>query len=127
MRSRVKWLLTALFMAHGSIHSLGFIWAFDLAEISELGGPSLLIPDAVAFPGAGWAVAAGSGWWPKLAAMAGSVSLVPTVAWWDDAWGDALISLAILVMVALAGERWMLESDRVEGDAARAARLPTAQ
>ena len=145
MRSRVRWLLAALFVAHGSIHSLGFIWAFDLAEISELGGPSLLIPDAehgdptliafgmlwlvsmLAFLGAGWAVATGSGWWPKLAGMAGAVSLVPTIAWWDDAWRGALISLVILAAVGLAGGRSMLEGDRTNSDVAEPARPPTAQ
>ena len=145
MRSRVRWLLAALFVAHGSIHSLGFIWAFGLAEISELGGPSLMIPDAehgdatliafgmlwlvsmLAFLAAGWAVAAGSGWWPKLAAMAGAVSLVPTIAWWDDAWRGALISLAILAVVGLAGGRSMLEGDRTNSDVADAARYPSTQ
>lgn len=145
MRSRVRWLLAALFVAHGSIHSLGFIWAFDLAEISELGGPSLLISDAergdptliafgmlwlvsmLAFLGAGWAVATGSGWWPRLAGTAGAVSLVPTIAWWDDAWRGALISLVILAVVGLAGGRSMLEGDRTNSDVAEAARPPTAQ
>ena len=143
MRSGVRWLLAALFVAHGSIHSLGFIWAFDLAEISELGGPSLMIPHAergdamliafgmlwlvsmLSFLGAGWAVAAGSGWWPKLAAIAGAVSLVPTIVWWEDAWRGALISLTILVVVALGGERLMLGSDRVEDGATRDTQLPT--
>lgn len=145
MRSTVKWLLAALFVAHGSIHSLGFIWAFDLAEIPELGPPSLLVSDAergdatliafgmlwlvsmVAFLGAGLAVATGSRWWPRLAGMAAGFSLVPTIAWWDDAWRGALISLAILAVVGLAGGRSMLEGDRTNSDVADAARFPAAQ
>lgn len=125
MHGVVRWTLAALFVAHGSIHSLGFVWAFDLAEVSEIGGPSLLIPHAepgdaalvafgmlwlasmLAFFGAGWAVAAGSRWWPRLAGVAAGISMVPTIAWWDDAWRGALISLSILALAALAGVRPM--------------------
>lgn len=139
MHSAVKWTLAASFVAHGSIHSLGFVWAFDLAELSELGGPSLLIPDAergdatliafgmlwlvsmLAFFAAGWAVAAGSRWWSRLAGMAAGISLVPTIAWWDDAWRGALINLAILALAALTGERSGLEGQPVERGTTRAA------
>lgn len=112
-----RWLLAPLLAAHGAIHVLGFLWAFELAEIDQLGGPTLLIggaapgdPEIVAFGGlwlvsmlafmvAGIGVAMGKAWGLPAAGIASGISLVPTVVWWNDAWIGAVLSAAILIVV----------------------------
>lgn len=120
----VRWPLAVLLVAHGAIHALGFIWAFDLAEVEGLGGPSMIIaglesghPAILAF-GILWLVAmvgfmiAGVGvalrtWWAlPLAGAAAGISLVPTVVWWNDAWIGALFSGSILVAIVAIRPRF---------------------
>lgn len=114
----VRWPLAALLVAHGAVHALGFISAFDLAEIEELGGPTLIITDfdrghpvllafgvlwlitTVAFMTAGIGVALRTWWSLPLAGIAAGISLIPTVVWWNDAWIGALLSGIILVGIA---------------------------
>lgn len=114
----LRWPLAVLLVAHGAIHALGFISAFDLAEIEGLGGPSLIIADLesghpailafgilwlvamVAFMMAGVGVALRTSWALPLAGVATGISLVPAVVWWNDAWIGALLSGIILVAIA---------------------------
>ena len=112
--------LAILLVAHGAIHVLGFLWAFALADIDEIGGLSLFITAAVpgesvvvafgllwlvsmlAFLAAGIGVARTERWGLPLAGIAAGLSLIPTIVWWSDAWVGALLSAAIVVLVIAA-------------------------
>lgn len=37
-----------LLVAHGPVHALGFVSTWDLADVAELGGPSLFLTDRAA-------------------------------------------------------------------------------
>lgn len=119
----VRWPFAVLLVAHGAVHALGFIWAFDAAEIAGLGGPSLVIVDLesghpailafgvlwlvamVAFLIAGVGVALGTSWSIPLTGVAAGISLVPTLVWWSDAWVGALLSGIILVATVVMRPR----------------------
>jgi hypothetical protein len=107
-----------ILFVHGPIHLLGVWWAFDLGEVAELGGPTLLVTGqgpgdpaimafgfawlvaAIGFIIAGVAVAVGSGRSRLLAGGAAAISLVPTIVWWNDAWIGAVVSTVVLLSVA---------------------------
>ena len=119
----VRWPFAVLLVAHGAVHVLGFIWAFDAAEIAGLGGPSLVIVDLesghpavlafgvlwlvalVALMIAGVGVALGTSWSIPLTGVAAGISLVVTVLWWSDAWVGALLSGIILVATVVMRRR----------------------
>lgn len=116
---RWRWIIGGVLVAHGLIHALGFVWAWDLAEVAELGGPTFLIPGLepghpaitafgvlwlvamVTFVAAGVAAAARRRWWPTLAGIAAGISLVPSVVWWHDANVGAMLSAVILLGVVI--------------------------
>lgn len=129
----VRWPLAVLLLAHGAVHALGFISAFDAAEIEGLGGPSMIIADLesgnpailafgvlwlvamVAFMIAGLGVALRTSWSLPMAGVAAGISLVPTVVWWNDAWIGALLSGIILVAIAAIRPRFV--TPRLSGPA----------
>ena len=116
----VRWPLAVLLVAHGAIHVLGFLWAFNLAQIEEIGSPTLLFAGAelgdpgtvafgllwlvamVAFIAAGIGVARGTAWSIPVTGIAAGISLVPTIVWWNDAWIGAVLSGFILVVTVMS-------------------------
>ena len=116
----LRWPMAVLLVAHGVIHVLGFLWALDLGNVEEIGGPSMFITTAVpgepavvvlgflwllsmlALMTAGVGVARTERWGLPLAGIAASLSLIPTIVWWSDAWIGASLSAAIVVLVIAA-------------------------
>lgn len=123
MNPVVKWAGSALLLAHGVVHAMGFLSTWELAELGEIGGPTLLLGDLparhpallafgmlwllamLAFMMAAIGVALETSWGLPLAGIAAGFSLVPTIVWWQDAWFGALLNVAILGAVAWLGSR----------------------
>jgi len=120
----VRWPLAALLVAHGAVHVLGFISTFELAQIEEIGGPTLIVTGLdnghpvmlalgivwliamLAFMVAGIGVALRAPWSLPLAAVIAGLSLIPTILWWNDAWRGALLSGVILVAIVALRPRF---------------------
>ena len=93
----LRWPLAVLLVAHGAIHVLGFLWAFDLAELDQIGAATLLISDGV--PGDAGMVAFGLLWLgTMLALVAAGIGVAR-----EDAWGLPLAGLA--AAISLVGRR----------------------
>lgn len=123
MNPVVKWAGSALLLAHGAMHVIGFPSTWELAEVGEVGAPTFLfgdLPDGhpallafgmlwllamLAFMMAAIGVALQASWGLPLAGIAAGFSLVPTIVWWQDAWFGALLDLAILGAVAWLGSQ----------------------
>ncbi len=138
----VRWPLAVLLVAHGAIHALGFIWAFDLGEVEGLGGPSMIIDGLdsghpailafgilwlvamVGFMIAGVGVALRTSWALPLAGAAAGISLVPTVVWWEDAWIGALFSGVILVAIGVTRPRFATPRSPASARPSHAGRQP---
>lgn len=98
-------LAFAIFLVlHGLVHVLGFIKAFNLAELPQLTQPIspllgiLWLVAAFLFLAAAGALVHGSRWWWAVGAAAIVVSMVAILPSWSDARFGALANL-----VALAG------------------------
>ena len=123
MNRIVKWGGSALLLAHGVVHAMGFLSAWELADVGEVGPPTFLLGDLparhaalvafgmlwllamLAFMMAAIGVALETSWGLPLAGIAAGFSLVPTIVWWQDAWFGALLDLAILGAVAWLGSQ----------------------
>jgi len=119
-RAPVRYPIAIILAIHGLIHLLGFVTAWEFAEVNELEDSTLFSLD----PGSGPAQAFGllwllaalalvvaavglvwqAGWTGRMVGIAAAVSLVVTVVWWTDAWIGAVISAVVLAAV-LAGPR----------------------
>jgi hypothetical protein len=112
---QLRRLLAAGLALHAAIHTVGFVTALGLAELTQLSGPTLLATSAkpgdasTIFLGLLWLgamalllvgaarTATGRSGWVTLVGASAAVSLVPTAIWWNDAVFGALLNIAILV------------------------------
>ncbi len=101
-------IILASFMAlHGLIHLMGFLKAFNLAEIRELTlrisktGGLLWLLCAVLFSAAAMLLAFGRGQWPVIAVPALALSQIMVVLSWKDAKFGTIANVLILVGIIL--------------------------
>ncbi len=117
----LKHFVAGLLIVHGAIHAMGFVWAWNLAEIGELSGPTFLFPGRgpgdptiIALGGiwllatimliaAGIAVTRRSRLSLPLAGVAAGISLVVTIIWWEAASVGAVVSALILTVAIVRG------------------------
>ncbi len=111
----LKNVFGGLLVVHGAIHAMGVAWAWDLAEIEGLGGPTLIFegetPGDTAITALGWlwliatigfvaagvGISRGSSLWMPVAGIAATISLIVTVLWWSEAHIGAIVSAMALV------------------------------
>ncbi len=114
-----RWFAAFVLLTHGTVHLMGFMWAFDLASPEGIGGPTLLpsnivpgdplavalgvfwLAAAVAFVAAATTALVATNWLRVLAGAAAGISLIPTILWWSDAWIGAVLSSVILSVALL--------------------------
>ncbi len=107
MRRLLSLFLIAILLMHGLIHMLGFLKAFDLAEVNELtqaiGRPLGLLWLAAALALVVTAVAFGlkKRWWWAAAIMAALLSQILIFTAWQDARFGSIPNLIILVVALL--------------------------
>jgi hypothetical protein len=102
----MRWLVVALLALHGSIHVMGFVKAFRLAELPQLAQPVsrgvgiLWLAAAILAIGAAGCLVATPRWWWVAGALALVASQVAIGTSWSDAkWGtlpNALIFIAVV-------------------------------
>lgn len=110
---------------HGAIRVPGFVTTWELAEVEELGGPSLILGGLqpghpalrelgllwllamLGFLLAAVGVATGQAWWPTLAGVSAAISLVVTVLWWKDARVGAVVSGIVLMRCRSSMTAWL--------------------
>lgn len=111
----LKNVFGGLLIVHGAIHAMGVAWAWDLADIEGLGGPTLIFgegtPGDPAITALGWLwliamigfIAAGIGisrrssLWMPVVGVAATVSLIVTIIWWSEARIGSIVSAVALV------------------------------
>lgn len=104
----MRFLLTALLLVHGAIHLLGFLKAYDLAELPELQlavGPGagllwLAVAVLLLLAAAGRTVTPRFWWVPALLGVALSEVLI--IGAWADAWAGTIVNALLMVPIALA-------------------------
>ena len=132
-------IVAVLLAVHGAIHLLGFLQAWKLAALPQLGGRTLipLSEPAARVVGVGWAGAAAlllvaaalrlaqhRAWWMP-AAVGVVLSQALIVLHWPDAWAGTAANLlvAAAVIVAVSTERF---ERRIDGEAEALLASPTA-
>jgi hypothetical protein len=112
----LRYLLLALILIHGLIHLLGFVKAFQWAEISELTQPVtrgqgvfwLLATLLFLAAAGGWLL--GFGGWSVLALAGVLCSQILIVTAWPDAKYGTIANVIILVVAVAAFGAWRFES-----------------
>lgn len=115
-----RYLIAALFGAHGLVHLMGCAAAWQLGHVTGVSAVPTLLPGLAAgsplllLIGTLWLVAtlaflaAAVGlvlvapWWRSVAGRAALLSLVLCAAWWSSAWFGAVLTIAILAGLSIS-------------------------
>lgn len=107
----LKWILFAVLLIHGLIHIIGTLTEFDLVEIEDFSGKTLisLTDNTKKVLGVVWAVVmimflvAAYGlysdlyWWIPLTIASIIISQILVIIWWPDAKFGIVANLLILI------------------------------
>ncbi|MCK9450388.1 MAG: hypothetical protein M0Q90_01750 [Bacteroidales bacterium] len=111
----MKYIFALIIFFHGAIHILGFVKAFNLAPIQQLTMPvskisgSFWLLASILFILSGIAYLIKWPWWSILAMLAVTLSLVLTIAVWNDAKFAIIPNLIILFVAGIALSQLIFE------------------
>jgi hypothetical protein len=115
----VRWVIAALFVAHGLVHLLGFVVPWRLAAVTgfpyrsdvltgvDIGATGarvlgvLWLLAGLGFVAGGLALGLGAPWWWAVVLGSGLLSLALAVLWWQQAYAGLVIDIAALIGVAV--------------------------